>query len=95
MPDNRVNGMLEDFISFLIPEEDALLPIVHSTLGNIESEGLNRYSLNHHAKASIHTWLAWQSDPGTPLGLSITKRYLTTDVETCNKLLNWLRRLFN
>jgi hypothetical protein len=86
MPNNKVNGMLEDFISFLVPHDDQLFPIVESTLENIESKGLNNYQPIHHSKASIHTWLAWQENPGTPMGAGITKRYLTTDEETCSKL---------
>lgn len=95
MPNNNLNGMLEDFISFLIPADDKLLPIVNTTLQNIEEQNLNKYSINHKSKALIHTWLAWQEDPGTPLGQSITKKYLSTDKETCLKLINWLTELFN
>lgn len=95
MPNNNLNGMLEDFISFLVPDEDKLLPIVTSTLNDIESKKLNSYPLIHKSKAIIHTWLSWQEDPGTPMGLSITKKYLNTNVQTCEKLINWLDNLFN
>ena len=95
MPNNNENGMLEDFISFLVPKEDKILPIVIDTLTNIEKQGLNQYSLIHKSKATIHSWLSLQSDPGTPMGLGITKRYLTTDEETCLKLVNWLKELYN
>ena len=94
MPSNNINGMLEDFISFLVPKDDKLLPIVDATLNEIENEKLNRYSLIHKSKAKIHSWLSWQEDPGTPMGLSITKRYLTTDNETCKHLIDWLQKLF-
>lgn len=94
MPNNNQNGMLEDFISFLVPKEDKILPIVNDTLTNIENQGLNQYSLIHKSKATIHSWLSLQADPGTPMGLGITKRYLTTDEETCLKLVNWLKELY-
>ena len=94
MPNNNINGMLEDFISFLIPEDDKLLPIVRTTLNDIESKKLNNYSSIHRSKAEIHSWLAWQKEPGTPMGFSITKRYLTTDNESCKQLINWLKELF-
>ncbi|ELY2018334.1 hypothetical protein SL053_002254 [Flavobacterium psychrophilum] len=94
MPNNNENGMLEDFISFLVPKDDKILPIVNDTLTNIENQGLNQYSLIHKSKATIHSWLSLQSDPGTPMGLGITKRYLTTDEETCLKLVNWLKELY-
>ena len=38
MPNNDLNGMLEDFISFLIPKEDKLLPVANQTLEAIEKE---------------------------------------------------------
>lgn len=94
MPNNKLNGMLEDFISFLIPSDDKLYPIVQTTLQDIEAKELNIYKECHKAKARIHTWLAWQEDPGTPMGLSITKRYLTTDEDTCMKFVEWLKKLF-
>ena len=95
MPNNNLNGMLEDFISFLVPKDDKLLPIVNSTLEDIEKKKLNKYASIHKSKAVIHSWLSWQEDPGTPMGLGITKRYLTTDEETCSLLIKWLDELFN
>ena len=95
MPNNQLNGMLEDFIAFLVPDKDALMPIAIDTLNNIEKLHLNRYIPLHHSKALIHTWLAWQDDPGTPMGLAITKRYLTTDIDICTKFLDWIRILFS
>jgi hypothetical protein len=94
MPDNNLNGMLEDFISFLIPHDDKLLPVVNTALDEIESQKLNKYPLLHKSKAKIHTWLAWQEDPGTPMGLSITKKYLSIDNETRLPLIKWLQTLF-
>ncbi|GHV50298.1 hypothetical protein FACS1894181_10680 [Bacteroidia bacterium] len=91
MPDNRSKGMLEDF---LVPSDDKLLPIVDSTLEMIEERKLNQYRPVHKPKARIHTWLAWQEDPGTPLGLAITKKYLTADSATCRLFVDWLRKVF-
>ena len=87
--------MLEDFIAFLVPSDDLLLPIVRENLNDIERKNLNKYNLIHKSKAEIHSWLSLQEEPGTPFGSSITKRYLTTDEETCLKLIKWLSDLFN
>ena len=94
MPNNDLGGMLEDFLTFMVPEEDRLLPVINSTMTHLENKGINKYSLIHKSKATIHSWLALQESPGTPMGLSITKRYLTTDNETCTKLIDWLRMLY-
>jgi hypothetical protein len=95
MPDNQTNGMLEYFIKFLIPDKDELLPIANDTLNQIEHKSLNKYKNLHRPKALIHTWLAWQEEPGSPMGSAITKRYLDTSSEICDKFVKWLSELFN
>lgn len=94
MPDNNLDGMLEDFIAFLVPADDKLLPIIKENLDEIESKELNKYKPIHKSKAIIHSWLSVQETPGTPLGLSITKRYLSTDDDICLNLINWMKDLF-
>lgn len=95
MPDNATNGMLEDFLRFLVPEDDSLLPVIQTNLQNIEDQHLNRYTPAHKSKAVIHSWLAVQENPGTPMGLSITKRYLTTNHDNCSQLIHWIRNTFD
>ena len=50
MPNNDLNGMLEDFISFLIPKGDKLFPVANHTLYTIEKEKLNKYIPAHRSK---------------------------------------------
>lgn len=95
MPDNSTAGMIEDFAAVLIPEGDDLIPLADKALQHLEAGNMNRYKLAHHAKARIHTWLAWQETPGTPMGLAITKKYLTTDPPICQKFVDWINCLFN
>jgi hypothetical protein len=94
MPNNKADGMLEDFIAFLVPENDKLLAKASETLANLESDNINAYAMIHKSKALIHTWLAWQESPGTPMGLGITKKYLSIDEANCLKFVNWLKDLF-
>lgn len=95
MPNNQNNGMLEDFIQFLIPEDDRLMPYVDNVLNELESNDVNLYKTIHKSKAKIHTWLAWQESPGTPMGLAINKTYLNTNNDLCIAFVNWTNRLFN
>ncbi|MDR0547016.1 MAG: hypothetical protein LBG77_05475, partial [Dysgonamonadaceae bacterium] len=44
MPNNTTTGMLEDFITFLVPQNDKLLPIVDTTLNHIETQKLHQYA---------------------------------------------------
>jgi hypothetical protein len=94
MPNNQVNGMLEDFLAELVPADDPLLPIAKETLATIESRGLNKYSSIHQSKALMHTWLAWQEQPGRPFGQAITNHSLTTNPELCQRFIAWLKLLF-
>ncbi len=96
MPNNDVKGMLEDFVKFLIPENDNLKEISERILNELEENQHNLYNKDlHRTKAFIHTWLAWQETPGTPMGLAITKKYLSTeDSEICIRFIEWLKIVF-
>lgn len=95
MPDNNANGMIEDFIRFLIPNEDKLLDKATNLIADIENEKINPYNIIHTSKALIHTWLAWQETPGMPLGKAITAKYLTTEnKEISDTFIAWIERLF-
>ncbi len=95
MPDNNVNGMLEDFMRYLVPQDDLLMSYVEKTLTNLESDNVNKYKSVHQSKAKIHTWLAWQDPPGIPMGLAIKRNIFDTDNELCMKFITWINELFN
>jgi hypothetical protein len=99
MPNNQKTGMLEDFIRFLVPEGDELLPIAQNKVNDIINAGQNRFSQTHKSKAIIHTWLAWQERPGTQLGKAITYRFIKSqqyiiDDGKASDFINWLQALF-
>ncbi len=95
MPNNDKNGMLEDFVKYLIPKNDELMPVVENTLQVLEDKELSKYKRIHKSKAKIHTWLAWQESPGTPMGLAINQKYLETDNEMCETFVKWINQLYN
>jgi hypothetical protein len=93
MPDNQTTGILEDFLRFLVPSGSALFGHVTASVAAIP-EGERRFSQLAEPKALIHTWLAWQEDPGKPMGIAITARYLDPHVAQADALVSWLKRLF-
>ena len=95
MPNNQITGMLEDFVKILIPESDALISYAEKIISKIEDAKIAKFSNIHRSKALIHTWLAWQESPGTPMGQAITKSYLDHNHELCIFFIDWLNRLFN
>jgi len=90
MPDNSLPGSLEDFAARLIPPDDALWPRALNAVADIPA---NERRFTAVRKAEIHTYLAWQEEPGKPLGLAVTKKYFQTDAELCRRFVSWLRQL--
>jgi hypothetical protein len=93
MPNNKTNGILEDFLRFLVPTPDPVLEHAQQSLNTIP-DGHRLFTVNDEPKALIHTWLAWQQDPGRPFGTAITARYLDAGVPEAVAFANWLRLLF-
>lgn len=92
MPDNSSKGILEDFLRFLVPKGDVLLPYAEKALQELPEQ---RFSKNDPPKALIHTWLAWQCEPGRPFGQAITARFLQPDVKEATVFVEWLKSLFS
>lgn len=95
MPDNTIPGKLEDFVSFLIPQDNALWPVAVDIVQKVKMiESSTRFRDVHESKARIHTWLAWQEEPGKPMGTAITARYLDANASHAHLLIDWIRKLF-
>lgn len=92
MPDNRNSGILEDFLGFLVPADCRLMAYAQTVVANLPEK---RFSPVAGPKALIHTWLAWQEEPGRPLGQSITAKFLDAGVPQVDAFVEWLRRLFD
>ncbi len=90
MPDNKVPGMLENFVAFLVPQDDQLLPCVDGFLDGIPLP-VRRCPDARRPKARIHIWLALQEEPGKPLGQAITARYLNAHADVVAPFLAWVR----
>lgn len=94
MPDNTVPGMIEHLMSLLRPDNDVLWPIAENIVQTVTNTEC-RFPSTQMAKAYIHTWLAWQKEPGKPMGQAITAHYLNADASHAQQLISWIRRLFD
>ena len=94
MPDNQCDGMLEDFVMTLAYENDVLMEEAEKVLSSLEIKKLNRYAPNHRSKAKIHTYLAWQEEPGKPMGQAITAKILDANSESAQFFIDWIKRLY-
>ena len=94
MPNNKFPGMLEDFVATLSEPNDPLMAKADDVLNELEAKKINKYRKVHRSKAKIHSYLAWQDEPGKPLGISITAHVLNPDRPSGVMFLEWLKRLF-
>ena len=92
MPDNQTTGILENFLRFLVPQPT---PLFDHVIASVDSVPERRFGCLNKPKAIIHTWLAWQEDPGLPYGTAITARFLNPDLPEADVLVSWLMRLFH
>ncbi len=92
MPNNQDDGMLEHFCHQLAPE--ASIQYAAACVDNARSLGYASFIENHRQKAIVHTFLAWQDEPGMPLGQAITARNLDPDSTLGKSFADWLTNLF-
>ena len=67
MPDNQLPGMLENFLGFLVPDGDAMLPHVDRFLEGIPQAD-RLFSDSAAPKARIHAYLAVQKNQASRWG---------------------------
>jgi len=92
MPDNERAGMLESFACGLVAEDDPAWIHAHASVDSLP-EYPGRFSRERHLdKALLHTWLAWQEEPGCQLGTAVAKSYLRTDHDDVERLWRWIER---
>ena len=94
IPDNRRDGALEDFLRDLIDEEDPLLPHAEQSTNRAKELGAC-FPENGAGKAVLHTWLAWQREPGLPYGTAMRARYFRDDSPAARAFVGWFRAVFN
>jgi hypothetical protein len=91
MPDNTVAGALEDFLLTLIPEGDLRQ---HAEASTVKARTLGSLPAKDHSKGVVHAWLAWQREPGLPLGIAIKGKFLGHESPLASRFVGWFQRLF-
>ena len=97
MPDNEIKkGFLETFLTHLVPDSknNQTWRQARKCVAELEEKPFIKKDSNHTEKAEIHTYLAWQKEPGKPFGQAITAKYLTAENANCEKFIGWLNHLF-
>lgn len=94
MPDNRSHGMMETFLTYLVPD-DSNPVLKYAESARDEAQVLGAPWKDVHAdKAKIHTWLAWQEKPGRPLHNAVMEGLLDPCSPHAGAFVKWFRSLF-
>jgi hypothetical protein len=92
MPDNQSHGAIEDFVGSFVEPHDKLWPKAHKDVDDIP-EDHRKFSMSHRVKAVVHTWLAWQEEPGSRLGQVFRKQYVNSQHPNATQFVAWLQTL--
>jgi len=94
MPDNTVEGCLETFLRYLVPDSEE--PIWKLATESVEAATALGAQCPEKdiPKANLYTWLAWQSTPGQQPGLALTKHILNPKAPYAEPFVKWFRTLY-
>ncbi|OOV34451.1 hypothetical protein BV61_02855 [Candidatus Synechococcus spongiarum LMB bulk15M] len=98
MPDNTEAGALEELLMGLIDKYDCLLPLAESSTNEAHERSSRKgakFLAAKHSKAVLHTWLAWQENPGLPYGTAINAQFFRHDSPAALAFVQWYKRLFS
>jgi hypothetical protein len=94
MPDNKLPGMLETFLGYLLPTDNSTLwEFAESTINSAKEQGAP-FTEYHREKARIYSWLAWQKPPGRQLHQAIKERILDPQHPEAQQFIRWFRQLY-
>ncbi len=94
MPNNQLSGYLEHFVELMIPANDDLFSIAQATTQNLIESSRNLFRPVDKQKVDIYTWLAWQSNPGVPMGTAIHNKYLDANSPGALQFIEWMKNTF-
>ena len=95
MPDNQTQGMLETFLTYLIPDEsEPLWQYAQEVAKEAQNKGAT-YIDSHSDKAYIYTWLAWQHPPGRQLHDAVKQKILDPNHPQAQSFVNWFKQLYD
>jgi hypothetical protein len=95
MPDNTSRGMLETFLSLMIPETSTpLWQYAQEATEEAKNQGA-LFIPSHTDKANIYTWLAWQRPPGQPFPYAVKDKILDPNHPKVQVFINWFKTLYS
>lgn len=94
MPDNKMRGMVETFLAYMIPDgNEVLWRFAQVAAEDAKRQGA-RFIDVHLDKAQIYTWLAWQNPPGRQLHQAVMERILNPNQPKAQDFVTWFKNLY-
>lgn len=95
MPDNQTHGMLETFLKLLVRDNDQELWAYAKVARDEAKAKCNApFKPVHEDKAWMHTFLAWQDEPGPQLHEAVDHAILDPESPHSQPFVAWFRKLF-
>jgi len=95
MPDNIIEGMLETFLGYMIPEQgEYLWQYAQEVAREAKNKGAT-FKESYIDKAEIYTWLAWQDEPGRQIHQAIKYNILNPQTPNVQGFINWFKDLYD
>ena len=96
MPDNKIQGMLETFLTYIRSiNDEELWNFAQEVTQAAKSKGAT-FTDSHIDKANIHAWLAWQDPPGLQLHQAVMKKsILNPQHPNAQKFVDWFKALYD
>ncbi|MEM8643024.1 MAG: DUF3226 domain-containing protein [Cyanobacteria bacterium P01_G01_bin.54] len=96
MPDNLQRGMLETFLAYLLPEQTTpLWQYAQEVVQVAKNELKAKIKAVQVDKANIHTWLAWQDEPGLQLHTAVQKKVFDPNHPRAQEFVTWFNTLYD
>jgi len=101
MPNNRTDyGKIEDLLATLVPVTDDLFELAKKS--TIEAIALSTkrppdrkaIQAKYERKGQLHSWLAWQQEPGMSYGHALRRKYFEHESEVATAFVVWFKRLY-
>lgn len=101
MPNNRTDyGKIEDLLTTLVPTGDALFELAKRATTEALGISMKRPSENpaiqtkDERKGQLHSWLAWQEEPGMSYGHAFRRKYFDHESDVATAFVAWFKRLY-
>lgn len=93
MPDNSSAGKIETFLKKIVADDKSdLWQFAEETIKKLPQ---TLFKAKDKEKAHIHTYLAWQKDPGISMGTAIQTKCFLHDKPEAKIFVAWIKKVFD